>query len=137
MGRAVDKFFHDFPELVAQGVFLSLFYQRMKGGLRNAQERRKCFHRSPTVYELFIDTEVQFIFHPYPGIKGRTIDTLKSEKDSNNYIPALIEDTFNNLGYERKDGTKPVIAAKRKNRIRLASGRKPSPRNQLQKGERG
>jgi S-DNA-T family DNA segregation ATPase FtsK/SpoIIIE len=52
-----------------------------------------------------------------PGIKGRTIDTVKIGKKTfhlNNYIPALIEDTFNNLGYERKDGTKPVIAAKRK-----------------------
>lgn len=31
-----------------------------------------------------------------------------------NTIPALIEDTFANLGYEQKDGTRPVIAAKRK-----------------------
>lgn len=31
-----------------------------------------------------------------------------------NRIPALIEDTFANLGYEQKDGSKPVIAAKRR-----------------------
>lgn len=52
-----------------------------------------------------------------PGIKGRSIDTIKIGKKAfhlDNYIPALIEDTFFNLGYERKDGTKPVIAAKRK-----------------------
>jgi S-DNA-T family DNA segregation ATPase FtsK/SpoIIIE len=52
-----------------------------------------------------------------PGIKGRTIDTIKIGKKVihlDNAIPALIQDTFYNLGYERKDGTKPVIAAKRK-----------------------
>ena len=52
-----------------------------------------------------------------PGLKGRTIDTIKIGKKVihlDNAIPALIQDTFYNLGYERKDGTKPVIAAKRK-----------------------
>jgi len=31
-----------------------------------------------------------------------------------NKVPALIQDAFSNLGYEQKDGTKPVIAEKRK-----------------------
>ena len=52
-----------------------------------------------------------------PGIKGRKIDQIKLGKKViylNNEIPALIQDTFANLGYEQKDGTKPLIAAKRK-----------------------
>lgn len=52
-----------------------------------------------------------------PGIKGRKIDQIKLGKKViylNNEIPALIQDTFFNLGYERKDGTKPLIASKRK-----------------------
>lgn len=52
-----------------------------------------------------------------PGIKGRKIEQIKLGKKTiylNNEIPALIEDTFFNLGYEQKDGTKPLIVAKRK-----------------------
>ena len=47
----------------------------------------------------------------------KKIDTLKLGKKVihlDNEVPALIEDVFNNLGYEQKDGTKPIIAAKRK-----------------------
>lgn len=50
-------------------------------------------------------------------ILNKTLDTLRIGKKIihiDNHIPALIEDAFFNLGYEQKDGTKPVIAAKRK-----------------------
>lgn len=48
---------------------------------------------------------------------GKQIDQLKIGKKViylDNHIPGLIADTFDNLGYEQKDGTKPVLAAKRK-----------------------
>lgn len=47
----------------------------------------------------------------------KKIDHIKIGKKTiylDNHIPALLQDTFSNLGYEQKDGTKPVIAAKRK-----------------------
>lgn len=52
---------------------------------------------------------------PIPGLNK--IDQIKvfgKTLHIDNTIPALIEDTFANLGYEQKDGTKPVIAAKRR-----------------------
>lgn len=55
------------------------------------------------------------------GIKipiiDKQLDRIKLGKKVlylDNQIPALIQDTFHNLGYERKDKTKPVLAAKRK-----------------------
>lgn len=53
-----------------------------------------------------------------PFMSGpKKIDQIKLGKKTfylDNEIPALIQDTFHNLGYERKDGTKPLIVAKRK-----------------------
>ena len=48
---------------------------------------------------------------------GRQVDQIKVGKKVfylDNRIPALLEDVFNNRGYEQKDGTRPVLAAKRK-----------------------
>lgn len=48
---------------------------------------------------------------------NKTFDQLRLGKKVvylDNQIPALIQDTFSNLGYEQKDGQKPVLAAKRK-----------------------
>lgn|GEM_PF-1542141 len=57
-----------------------------------------------------------------PGISGRKIHQFKFKLPLlgsrtmylDNQIPALIQDTFDNLGYEQRDGTKPVLAAKRR-----------------------
>ena len=51
------------------------------------------------------------------NILGKEIDRIKIGKKTyylDNHIPGIILDTFDNLNYEQKDGTKPVIAAKRK-----------------------
>ena len=51
------------------------------------------------------------------NIIGKEIDRIKIGKKTyylDNHIPGIILDTFDNLNYEQKDGTKPVIAAKRK-----------------------
>lgn len=50
-------------------------------------------------------------------LPGKQLDQIRIGKKTiylNNQIPALLQDTFANLGYEQKDGTKPVLAAKRK-----------------------
>lgn len=52
-----------------------------------------------------------------PWIKDVELDRLGWGKRIiylDNKVPALIQDAFNNLGYEQKDGQKPVICAKRK-----------------------
>lgn len=40
--------------------------------------------------------------------------SIKGKRYLDNHIPGLILDVFDNLDYEQKDGTKPVIAAKRR-----------------------
>lgn len=62
---------------------------------------------------------VQYLFrHRGPvNIMGKQIDKVRLGKKIiylDNQIPALIQDTFDNRGYEQKDGNKPVIAAKRR-----------------------
>lgn len=50
-------------------------------------------------------------------IMGKRIEQFKIGKKTfylDNQVPALIQDTFANLGYEQRDGTKPVLAAKRR-----------------------
>lgn len=50
-------------------------------------------------------------------IMGRKIEQVKIGNKIihlNNQVPALIQDTFDNLRYEQRDGTKPVLAVKRK-----------------------
>jgi hypothetical protein len=49
-------------------------------------------------------------------IIGRKIEQVRIGKKViylNNQVPALIQDTFDNLGYEQRDDTKPLLAAKR------------------------
>lgn len=52
------------------------------------------------------------------NVLGKDLDRIKIFGKQiaylDNQVPALIQDAFNNLGYEQKDGTKPVICAKRK-----------------------
>ena len=68
-------------------------------------------------------TELQgsigYILRHRSGIKilDKQIDRLKFGNKTlylDNHVPALIQDTFDNLGYEQRDGTKPVLAEKRK-----------------------
>jgi S-DNA-T family DNA segregation ATPase FtsK/SpoIIIE len=87
------------------------------GGENMSRKEDNAFAEAVTAMSYLLRHRGPIRIPALPGIKPRTIDTIKLGTKTiylNNTIPALIEDTFANLGYEQKDGTKPVIAAKRK-----------------------
>jgi len=62
---------------------------------------------------------MSYVYRHRSGINlfGKQIDQLKIGQKVvylDNHIPGPLMETFDNLGYEQKDGTKPLLAEKRK-----------------------